>query len=174
MNKPCFQIDAGIKYLQIETEVKDDPNTRQIAWFLTPDHGTDSWQVGRVNLHRGQQYKIVITTKRSNIGLGYVAIDDFEFKFNPEECTILPNFAKPTTTTTTPPTTPNPEDIVDCNFEDVNLCGWSIDQELNETDRFHFERRNGNEIPLGLLPTADHNNDKNGQEFKLFYTSSIK
>jgi len=109
-DKLCFnfwfdvRVDAGIKYLQIETEVKDDPNTRQIAWHLTPDHGVDNWQVGRVSVKRGQPYKIVITTQRSNAALGYVAIDDFEFIYGTEDCSIMPELARPTTTTTT--TTP--------------------------------------------------------------------
>ena len=104
-----FKVDAGIKYLQIETEVKDDPNTRQIAWHLTPDHGVDNWQVGRVSVKRGQPYKIVITTQRSNAALGYVAIDDFEFIYGTEDCSIMPELARPTTTTTT--TTPPRREI---------------------------------------------------------------
>ena len=159
-----FKVDAGIKYLQIETEVKDDPNTRQIAWHLTPDHGVDSWQVGRVSVKRGQPYKIVITTQRSNAALGYVAIDDFEFIYGTEDCSIMPELARPTTTTTTttPPSTPQPEDIVNCSFEDVNLCGWNIDLELNQTERFHFERKNGEENGGAFEPDSDHNGDKKG------------
>ena len=110
-----FKVDAGIKYLQIETEVKDDPNTRQIAWHLTPDHGVDNWQVGRVSVKRGQPYKIVITTQRSNAALGYVAIDDFEFIYGTEDCSIMPELARPTTTTTTTTT------FLGCDSIELNL-----------------------------------------------------
>ena len=145
---------------------------------MTPDHGTDSWQVGRVSLKRGEPYKIVITAKRSDAFLGYVAVDDFEFKYNAEDCTIMPDFAKPTTTTTTTttPSTPMPDDVTDCTFED-NLCGWSIDEELNVTDRFHFERKNGNENGALYNPDSDHNGDKKGKWISiricLFYLTSI-
>ena len=144
--------------------MKDNPDTRQIAWHFTPDHGVDAWQTGRVNLQRGQPYKIVITAQRSNALLGYVAIDDFEFKFNAEDCSLMPEIARPTTTTTTttPPTTPYPKPITDCTFEDVNLCGWNIDMELNVTDRFHFERKNGEENGAIFNPDSDHNGDKKG------------
>ena len=153
--------------MQIETEVKDDPKTRNLHWFLTTEHGSDGWQVGRINLQRGNPYKIVISVERSDAFLGYVAIDDFEFQFNAEDCTRLPANAKPTTTTTststtTPPTTPIPEAIRNCTFEDENLCGWNIDRELNVTDRFHFERKNGNENQPVFQPAADHNGDKKG------------
>ena len=121
-------MNAGIRYLQIETEVKDDPNTRQVAWFFTPDNGKDEWQFGRVNLKRGQPYKIVITAHRSNALLGYVAVDDFDFEFNGEECTIMPENARPTTPTSTSPTTSVPQGTFpDCKFEH-DTCGWVINE----------------------------------------------
>ena len=114
--------------MQIETEVKDNPDTRQIAWHFTPDNGIDAWQTGRVNLQRGQPYKIVITAQRSNALLGYVAIDDFEFKFNGEYCITEPEDAIPPTTTTSVSTTAPHGYFPDCNFNDNGICGWFIDE----------------------------------------------
>ena len=64
----------------------------------------------------------------------------------------------------TPPPTSSPEDFINCDFQD-GLCNWHIDEELNVTDRFHFERRNGDEN-LGALmrPDSDHNGDRKSRK----------
>ena len=85
---------------------------------------------------------------------GDIALDDVVFTYNCKLQSDEPN---------TTPTTPPPEEITSCNFEDEQLCGWRLDLELNETERFHFERKSGNEMLAGFLPNADHNGDKEGK-----------
>ena len=63
------------------------------------------WTLGRVNIESLDNYKIVITTKRSNKFLGYVAIDDFEYLTDYDSCSTLPDIASPTSPK--PPTTTN-------------------------------------------------------------------
>ena len=156
--------------MQIETEVKDNPDSRSVAWHFTPDHGVDEWQYGRISLKRGDPYKIVITAQRSDAALGYVAIDDFGFGEFSSECKLMPKEALPTTTTPTPPSTPIPKPIEDCSFEDIDYCGWNIDEELNVTDRFHFQRRNGEENDaFTFKPDSDHNGDKKGTAKTIYY-----
>ena len=54
------------------------------------------------------------------------------------------------------------EGLSNCNFEDEDLCGWSVDYELNGTEWFKFSRSTG-EINEGTAsgPTADHDNKNN-------------
>ena len=71
---------------------------------MTPHDGVDAWTLGRVNLEKSVlDYKVVVTAKRSNKVLGYVAIDDFEFIVGEEGCSTLPDIAAPTSPA--PPTT---------------------------------------------------------------------
>ena len=71
---------------------------------MTPENGVSEWSLGRVNLEKSVlDYKVVVTAKRSNKVLGYVAVDDFEFIVGEEGCSTLPDIASPTTPA--PPTT---------------------------------------------------------------------
>ena len=53
--------------------------------------------------------------------------DDFEFKFDGMECTIMPESATPPTPTPGPTTTSPMFTLPDCNFE-TDACGWFIDE----------------------------------------------
>ena len=68
--------------------------------------------------------------------------------------------ASPTTPPTSPPTSP-PIGPVDCDFEQEDLCGWSVDFELNGTEYFQFRRSTG-EIDEGINagPTEDREGSK--------------
>ena len=71
---------------------------------MTPKNGVSEWTLGRVNIPKSVlDYKVVVTAKRSNKVLGYVAIDDFEFIVDEEGCSTLPDIAAPTSPA--PPTT---------------------------------------------------------------------
>ena len=87
---------------------------------------------------------------------GHIALDDVVFTYN---CRLQDS--EPTS----PPTTnsPAPGGLQNCNFEAEDLCGWNIDFELNNTDRFHLERRNGDQNILAvLLPDQDHLGSRTG------------
>ena len=92
-----FKVDAGINYLKIETEVGDNPDSREVLWEVRPEHGRDEWQAARVNIQKPENFKILISTqkKEANFALGYVAIDDFEFVFDGDYCTTMPPEAAP-------------------------------------------------------------------------------
>ena len=65
---------------------------------MRPEHGRDEWQVARVNIQKPENFKIIISAQRKGTGiavLGYVAIDDFEFVFDGDYCTIMPPEAAP-------------------------------------------------------------------------------
>ena len=64
---------------------------------MRPEHGRDEWQVARVNIQKPENFKIIISAqkKEQNFALGYVAIDDFEFVFDGDYCTIMPPEAAP-------------------------------------------------------------------------------
>ena len=119
--------DAGIRYLQVETEIDDNDKTRELIWDFRPEHAGDTWDVGRVYIKRSAAYKIVITAQRSEKLLGYVAIDDFEFKYDGQECTTLPEIAIPPTPTAAPTTTQSLPTLPGCKFEE-DTCGWFIDE----------------------------------------------
>ena len=71
---------------------------------MTPKNGVSEWTLGQVKLDKSVlDYKVVVTAKRSNKVLGYVAIDDFEFIVGGEDCSTLPDIASPTSPA--PPTT---------------------------------------------------------------------
>ena len=87
---------AGIKYLKILTGVGENASNKILLWKVQPKHGLEDWQVGRVNLPKYEEdYRIVVTTSRSDKSTGYVAIDDFEFVFDGEYCTTMPPEAAP-------------------------------------------------------------------------------
>ena len=176
---------AGIKYLKILTGVGENASNKILLWKVQPKHGLEDWQVGRVNLPKYEEdYRIVVTTSRSDKSTGYVAIDDFEFTVGGEPCSLEPAVADPTTTTTTstttttttPTTTPTttfttttttttnvPGGLMNCNFQDTELCGWIIDDFTNATGRFHFERKNGDEnLLIAALPDTDHAGSRTG------------
>ena len=50
---------------------------------------------------------------------------------------------------------------MDCDFEQEDLCGWSVDFELNGTEYFQFRRSTG-EIDEGINagPTEDREGSK--------------
>ena len=54
----------------------------------------------------------------------YVAVDDFEFKYDEQDCQFLPEVAKPSDTTTTSAPSIN---FPDCQF-DNDECGWGEDE----------------------------------------------
>ena len=84
---------------------------------------------------------------------GHIALDDVVFTYN---CRL--QSSEPSTTPT-----PSPGALKDCNFEE-DLCDWNIDLELNNTDRFHLERRDGNQNLLGgFLPIQVHLGDGTGE-----------
>ena len=147
---------------------------------MQPKHGRDEWQVGRVNVQRADAYKILVTTSRNGKSIGYVAIDDFEFNYDNEPCSIEPAEATPPTTTTTTTTTTTPIESMNCNFQDKNLCGWDIDNNLNATGRFHFERKNGDEnLLIAALPDQDHAGSRTGTQSLIvaitnFYNSLLQ
>lgn len=65
---------------------------------MRPEHGRNEWQVGRVNIQKPENFKILISAQRKGEGvasLGYVAIDDFEFIFDGEYCSTMPPEAAP-------------------------------------------------------------------------------
>ena len=85
---------------------------------------------------------------------GHIALDDVVFTYN---CRLQDS--EPTSPP--PSTTPAPGGLLDCTFEAEDLCGWNIDFELNNTNRFHFERRNGDQNILALLlPDKDHDGSR--------------
>ena len=76
----------------------DNPDSREVLWEVRPEHGRDEWQVARVNIQKPENFKIIISAQRKGTGiaaLGYVAIDDFEFVFDGDYCTIMPPEAAP-------------------------------------------------------------------------------
>ena len=86
---------------------------------------------------------------------GHIALDDVVFTYN---CRL-----QDSEPTSTPSTTPAQGGLQNCNFEAEDLCGWNIDFELNNTDRFHLERRNGDQNILAvLLPDQDHLGSRTG------------
>ena len=89
---------------------------------------------------------------------GHIALDDVVFTYN---CRLQDS--EPTSPPTSPPTTaPAPGGLQNCNFEAEDLCGWNIDLELNNTDRFHLERRTGNQNRPVLRPDQDHEGSGKG------------
>ena len=133
---------------------------------MQPKHGRDEWQVGRVNVQRADAYKILVTTSRNEKSIGYVAIDDFEFTYGDESCTIEPPEADPTltttttTTTTTIPTTAPHGTLPDCDFTE-DSCGWLIG---GDTDMMWFVSNSKSLSEAGLdAPKGDMegNNEAN-------------
>ena len=180
----------------IETEVYDDTDTREVHWDLRPVHFSDAgWQYGKVDIRRSDPYKIIITTERNDRGItGYVAIDDFEFKFNGEYCITEPEDAIPPTTTTSVSTTAPHGYFPDCNFNDNGICGWFIDEftsmrwqianssflsDVEEDDKpnndkdgsfIYVNARNGNETSKTIFSTEMQNGTVEGC---LFFDFSI-
>ena len=129
---------------------------QKLLWYISPDHGVSAWTIGRVRVESADNYKIVITAMRSNKFLGFVAIDDFEFVTSDvSSCSTLPDVASPSSPAP-PSTTASPGGLQDCTFQS-GLCGWSVDQELNDTQWFYFKREFGDELTAGGLgPGEDH------------------
>ena len=100
---------------------------------------------------------------RSEAFLGYVAIDDFEFKFDGQECTTQPEVANPTTTTT-PATTAPHETFPGCKFE-TDACGWFID---GATDMKWYITNTEN------LTSEGHDSPKNDFEGNFIYVNALK
>ena len=166
---------AGIKYLKILTGVGENASNKILLWKVQPKHGLEDWQVGRVNLPKYEEdYRIVVTTSRSDKSTGYVAIDDFEFNYVDEPCSLEPPAATPPTTTTTTTTTTTPIESMNCDFQDKNLCGWTIDDNTNATGRFHFERKNGDEILIiAGLPDKDHTGSRARKHFSNLAVTAV-
>ena len=161
-----LQANAGINFLKIQTGIGEDASSKAILWKVFPEHGLENWQVGQVNVQRSKDYKIVFSAQRNNLAIGYVAIDDFEFNYVDEPCSLEPPAATPPTTTTTTTTTTTPIESMNCDFQDKNLCGWTIDDNTNATGRFHFERKNGDEILIiAGLPDKDHTGSRARKHF---------
>ena len=154
--------------------------SRALIWKVQPKHGLEEWQIGRVNIQNSKDFRVVISVQRNNKAIGYVAIDDFEFSYDSEPCSIEPAEATPPTTTTTTTTTTTPIESMNCNFQDKNLCGWDIDNNLNATGRFHFERKNGDEnLLIAALPDQDHAGSRTGTQSLIvaitnFYNSLLQ
>ena len=97
-------------------------------------------------------YNIIFTASIGGKHGGDIAVDDVVFNYN---CKLLDDDS-------TTSTTESQNKLTNCDFEDADLCGWNLDLELNNTDRFHFERRNGDQNGPVFLPTEDHNGKGEG------------
>ena len=107
-------------------------------------------------------YNIIFQASIGGPGGGDIAIDDVVFTYN---CKLRDDDSS-----TQPPTpSPSPGSLANCDFEDVNLCGWKLDEQLNETERFHFERLNGDEVLLRAgRPDKDHNGKRASKDILFF------
>ena len=154
--KSFYQVDAGIKYMKVETEVGDNSDSREAVWEVRPEHGRDEWQVGRVNIMKPENFKILISAARSDKLLGYVAIDDFEFVFDGEYCTIMPPEAAPGPGPTPTPSPAPGASFPDCKFES-DECGWVIDN----FDAMKWYRTNAGELIGAGLDSPNEDKDGN-------------
>ena len=69
---------------------------------------------------------MVFEAVRGEQSNGYVALDDLVVVKDPN-CATRPEAATPTSLpeTTTPP---QPEHFPNCDFEEVDLCGWTVEE----------------------------------------------
>ena len=144
---------SGVGNLQLVLQPEEgDPKT---LWEMSGDQGNiwhREYQVVQNSTQHGP-YFLKFTASVGAKNGGDIALDDVVFTYN---CRLQDS--QPTTTPT-----PGPGPLDNCNFEAEGLCGWNIDFELNNTERFHLERRDGNQNLLaGLLPDQDHLGDRAG------------
>ena len=143
----------GVGSLQLQLQPESgEPLT---LWEVSGDQG-NIWHRQYSVVENSTQHGLYFLKFTANIGAkngGDIALDDVVFTYN---CRL--QSSEPSTTPT-----PSPGALKDCNFEE-DLCDWNIDLELNNTDRFHLERRDGNQNLLGgFLPIQDHLGDGTGE-----------
>ena len=143
--------------LKLSVRPQDMEGEEKVLWEQRGDQGNTWHRVYQIVENETQHglYNLILQGSLAGKGGGDIAIDDVVFTYN---CKLEHG------DTTTPPPTSSPEDFINCDFQD-DLCNWHLDEELNVTDRFHFERRNGDEN-LGALmrPDSDHNGDRKSKQ----------
>ena len=152
---------SGVGSLQLVLQPEDgEPKT---LWEMSGDQG-NKWHRQYSVVENSTQHGPYFLKFTASVGTkrgGDIALDDVVFTYN---CRL--QNSDPATTPTPP--TPPPAPLQNCNFEPTDLCGWNYDYELNNTERFHFERRNGDENLFGgFLPDQDHLNSRTGQNSQL-------
>ena len=98
-----FQKSDGIEELIISLERTTD-SSQQVIWEYHQQK-FEFWEEGQLNIDPGlEDYKLVISAKRGEANIGYVALDDFFFEeVSPGSCEIKPAGAEPGASTTSPP-----------------------------------------------------------------------
>ena len=132
---------------------------QRMLWAKSGDQG-NTWHRQYLvveNTTEHGPYNVIFEAEVTEKNGGDIALDDVVFTYN---CKLQND---DTDTTTQPPDV----GISDCNFEAEDLCGWHVDEELNVTDRFHFERTNGDNLGIAFRPDSDHNGDTKGNFHKL-------
>ena len=128
--------------------IVDGENGKKILFKREGDQG-NKWIRQKLIVRNSTDhglYNVVFEASIGGHGGGDIALDDVVFTYN---CKLRNDDS------TTP--SPSPDNLKNCSFEDKNLCGWKIDEQLNVTDRFHFERINGDEVLLRAgRPDRDH------------------
>ena len=129
-----------------------------LVWDLTDfsHESNDFWDNGQV-LIKGDSgiAQVVIEAYKGDSDEGYVAVDSVFFVADYEECETKPTDA--ITTNTPPTTTPAPNSLHNCDFEQ-DLCGWVT----VGPEEFLFERVQGADEDGTNGPKEDHNNNKEG------------
>ena len=131
-----------------------------ILWeFWNHQQKFEFWEEGQLNIEPGlEDYKLVISAKRGEANIGYVALDDFFFEeVSPGSCDIKPAGAEPGASTTSPPLV-----FRDCDFEENNCGVWHTDEQINGTGLFVFIRSRGSYHDGNDGPKTDYEDDPNG------------
>ena len=137
--------------------VKPDSGDEMIElWSKSGDQG-NIWQRQYLVVENSTNHGPYFIMFQAAVGSprgGDIAIDDVVFTYN---CQLQGD--EPTTSAPAPP-------LNNCNFQDIDLCGWTIDDNTNATGRFHFERKNGDEnLIIAALPDKDHTGSRTGNKW---------
>ena len=132
-----------------------------LVWDLTDfsHESNDFWDNGQV-LIKGDSgiAQVVIEATKGDSDEGYVAVDSVFLVTDFTECETKPSDA--ITTNTPPTTTPAPNSLHNCEFEQ-DYCGW---QRVGPGE-FLFTRAKGEDQDGVNGPDQDHNNNKTSDNF---------
>eukprot|EP00094_Tigriopus_californicus_P003057 TCALIF_02944-PA protein Name:"Similar to MALRD1 MAM and LDL-receptor class A domain-containing protein 1 (Homo sapiens)" AED:0.07 eAED:0.07 QI:0/0.76/0.71/0.94/0.84/0.87/39/446/2521 len=121
-----------------------------LIWQLK-DHKHQMWEKGQVKITNAEEYQVWIEASRPGTSEGFVAVDQFEFSEDLDNCQLIPDIASVSKSVQKP-------EEGNCEFEN-GVCTWIL-----FGGDFAWERMNVEDLAHGELqgPETDHAGGTNG------------